>query len=59
MMMDIRILAPRPLGEKLAHALGVRVYETRGRRDEVRVYVPRATADDLRRLADAAEGGEA
>lgn len=53
--MDIRILAPRPLGEKLAHALGVRVYETRGRRDEVRVYVPRATAADLLAMAAIAD----
>lgn len=53
MTMDIRILAPRHLGEKLAQAAGVRVYETRGPRDDVRVYVPRATAADLRTLADA------
>lgn len=58
-MMDIRILAPRPEGERLAKAIGARVYNTRGPRDEVRVYVSRATAADLHRLADAAEGGEA
>lgn len=58
-MMDIRILAPRPEGERLAKAIGTRMYNTRGPRDEVRLYVSRATAADLRRLADAAEGGEA
>ena len=50
-MMDIRILAPRPLGERLAAAVGARVYPTRGSRDDVRVYVARATAADLRALA--------
>lgn len=53
--MDIRILAPRPEGERLAAALGVRVHPTRGPRDDVRVYVARATAADLRTLADAME----
>lgn len=52
-MMDIRILAPRPEGERLAKAIGARVYNTRGPRDEVRLYVSRATAADLRKLADA------
>lgn len=54
-MMDIRIMAPRPIGERLAAAVGVRVHPTRGPRDDVRVYVPRATAADLRALAVIAE----
>lgn len=49
--MDVRILASRPLGERLAAAVGARVYPTRGPRDDVRVYVARATGADLRALA--------
>lgn len=52
-MIDIRIIAPRAAGERMARAVCGRAYETRGPRDEVRVYVARASAADLRALADA------
>lgn len=55
--MDIRMMVPRWMGEKIRAALGARIYENRGGGDRVRVYLA-ASPDTLRRLADLMESGQ-
>lgn len=55
--MEIRIMVPRRIGEKMRDALNARLYDTRGNADQVRIYVRDPSPDDLRKIADLVEGG--
>ena len=55
--MDIRITVPPPIGEKIGAAMGARIYENRGARNLVRVYISNADSVVLRRLAEIIEEG--
>jgi len=52
--MDMRIIADPRTGAAIAAAAGVRVHPNRGGRD-VRIYLNRVTAADLRAIADGME----
>jgi len=50
--MDLRIVSSRALAERIAGAVGGRVYPSRDKKDEARIYLAHAKATDLRVIAE-------